>query len=484
MRTQNFTSGCRRRGSVLLPSLIAVVAMAGIAMAAFTISMANMGEVNSSSTRLRALYLAESGISEALNTLAAEEVANIAFSTEVGTQAIPIELVTGSFWVDIVDNGDDTFTLTSTGRAGPTRRSVEVVVNRLGDGVFDHAIFAGNSSGDPNYTLGLGGTGAQADQIDGNIFSNGDIDVTGDAAINGDVAASGTISGTAGSENENRPLPNIAAMNYETNNDVDVAANFTAGGVPQANALGGTADELPEDDPAHIFRKNPDDRAAEINGTTKDDFFLEDPYMPVTDFTAWNGSSGHTITLSGAPTKPGINGNELVYYIDGNLWVHNKPFGRLRFLTQDGGVNVTFVVKGNVYFSDDVLAQDPNTDAFAFIAIKDKAEPDSGNIYLGDPRYGTLDRMYGFLYAENNFYDLNLDAAGSKEIELFGNMTAGNHVDIDRDHVAADGTVNHSKLTVHFDDRISTGAVNMFGLPDPIEGVGGFQVALWREVSR
>ena len=47
-----------------------------------------------------------------------------------------------------------------------------------------------------------------------------------------------------------------------------------------------------------------------------------------------------------------------MYFIDGNLWIHNKNVRSLRILTEDGGTNVTFVVKGNIYVSDDVLLQE------------------------------------------------------------------------------------------------------------------------------
>src|SRR5690606_32174287 len=95
-----------------------------------------------------------------------------------------------------------------------------------------------------------------------------------------------------------------------------------------------------------------------------------------------------------------------------------------------------------------------------FIAMKDPKVEDSGNVYFGDPVFGTLKQMNAFMYAENNFYDLNLDASGSAQVLLHGNMTAGNHVEIDRDYGP-----KHTKLTVDFDDRIATGQLEMPSLP-------------------
>ena len=274
-------------------------------------------------------------------------------------------------------------------------------------------------------------------------------------------------------------------MSYETINDVDVAALFSSLEVWSSNALGGSAYQVQESSPAHIFRKNPDDRVAEISGTVKDDYFLEDPYEPVKNYTAvYNGRDGHTVTLSGIDGEPGVSGNNKVYYIDGNLWVHNRPWGRMRFNRGSDATLVTFVAKGNIYFSDDVTVIDPITDGVAFIAIKDVNEPDSGNVYLGDPRYGTVERLESFLYAENDFYDYNLDEDGSKEVTLVGNMTAGNHVAIERDFINPDGTIVHSKLTVEFDDRIATGQIALPNIPIPVGGIKGYEFVAWHEVGR
>jgi hypothetical protein len=52
------------------------------------------------------------------------------------------------------------------------------------------------------------------------------------------------------------------------------------------------------------------------------------------------------------------------------------------------------------------------------IAIKDLGVRDSGNIYFGDPSFGTLERMDAFMYAENNFLDTNLSATGSARVTV------------------------------------------------------------------
>ena len=472
-------TGGPRSGGALLFSLVAATLVAGLAAAAYTLSFAQTREVNQAASRTRALYVAEAGVSESIIRISGALAQSSTVPATIGTKGAPLEQRSGKLWCDVIDHANGEYTITSTGVANLTRRTLEAVIEPTGGGVFDYAIFAGNSSSDPNYALGLGGVGAQADAITGNVYSGGSVAISGDASVAGVVDATGTVSGSAGNEGEKRSLPNIIGMNYEANHDFDVATMFSSA-TQQSNALGGTAWQLPESSPAHIFRKNPDDRLSEINATAKDDFFLEDPYESLDGFTAPSGSTGQAITVSGLAGEAGASGDDKVYFIDGNLWIHNYQWSRME-LANDA--KVTFVVKGNVYFSDDIYVGDPSTSGVAFLAINDPNEADSGNIYLGDPEFGTLEYMQAFLYAENNFYDNNLDENGSATVTLDGNMTAGNHVDINRDFVDGDGNVQHSKLTVDFDNRISTGALVLPGIPDGTGGTAGFRIISWREVA-
>ena len=477
--------GPGRSGSALLSSLVIVVVLSGIALSALTMTMAHKREVSLVSKESRAFYLAEAGLSDAVLQLTTARNTGDLPPLSIGTSDSPIELKNGEYFCTLVENDDASFTVTSTGVSNLRRTTLEAVVAPNPGGIWDHAIFAGNINGDPAYTLNLGGAGGQADEIDGNIYSGQDVIITEDASVTGDIHAVGSISGMAGDEGKSHLLPDIDSMNYETEHDFDIAAMFAADGVMEASDLGGNALQVPEDNPAHIFRLNPDDRLDEITETTKDDYFLEDPYMPVKDYIdPESGEEGHTISISGSPGEPGPEGTKKLYYIDGNLWVHNKSYLDLRVKhTGPDGAKITFVVKGNIYFCDDVDTVNKNVDGLAFIAIEDELEADSGNIYLGDPRYGTLDKMEAFMYAENNFYDNNLDESGSKIVRIIGNMTASNQVDIQRDFVDTDGNVQHSKLNVDFDDRLSTGKLVLPGLPSMGLDNSSFSVVFWREVE-
>ena len=472
-----------RRGGALIASLLVVLTLSGVAAAVFSFSYALHREVGTQGAELRALYLAESGVTEALVQVAAAIEEEEEAPKTIGTEAAPLAMSTGRYWAEVTDNGDKTYTVRATGVVGSSRRTLEVVLEDTSIDLYDHAIFAGNSSGDPSYELRLAGKGKQADEIEGDVYSGGDVAIEQDAEVDGGVYATGTIAGAMGEEGHARAVPDLDAMQYEENHDFDVAAAFLKAATYASNGLGGKAWELPQEDPSHIFRKNPSDRYDEISGTAKDDYFLEDPHERVTGFSN-AGDPGHTITLSGIPSEPGSTGTEKVYYIDGNLWVHNGSVLAMR-LKHEGteSARVTFVVKGNVYFCDDLVLVNDQKDGLAFIAMEDEKVEDSGNIYFGDPRFGTLSEMHAWLYAENDFYDHNLSADGSTSVDIYGNMTAGNHVSIERDYATKKGGTVHSKLAVHFDDRISTGEIEMPGLPANGLASGSVQVVLWREAA-
>lgn len=489
MRVTHRPSRRARRGAALLLSLITCVLLASMSAVALAVGMASKAQTDAQIARQRALYAAEACVGEAIAALYADPAA-----VDLGTADAPRELglvrTWGSVVVDPVD--DDTFTITAVGESGIARRALEVVVVAQRGGIYDNAIFAGNGGEDPLYTMKFGGKKTQADVVIGDVYSGGALTFTGDATIEGvpratqgitvgpgSVVAAGGGTPAPPESGVTQPIPDIAAMNYETQNDVDVAAEFTKATYKSSSA-GGSAYQLPESSPAHIFRKNPSDRKSNTSSTAKDDYFLEDPYEKTNSGSSGTGSDATHLTLSNPKNKtPGPDGNQKVYFIDGNLWLHNLSTYSFKFFTPESdGMQVTFVVKGNIYISDNLFLSNKNKDGIAFIAMKDPAQKDSGNVYFGDPTFGTLKHMEAFLYAENNFYDNNLDEKGSAIVKLLGNMTAGNQVAINRDFGK-----QHSKLTVEFDPRIRDGELSMPGLPSASSGTSGVVVSLWREIG-
>ncbi len=473
MKTIYYGQSNGERGGALMVSLIATTVLAGMAGAVLAVGGAAQHEQVAAADHMKAFYVAEAGLSEAIAAVTNGEAPD--FVAAAG----PIAFSNGTYDGTVVDNGDDTTTITTVGTSRGYSRAVEAVLQQTSDGIFSSALFAGNSSGDPNYDLTFGGTGLQADDINGNVYSGGNIRLTGTATIDGTARANGSISGVTGETGVTQPIPDIAGMNYAVNNDVNVAAAFASATYGGGGSYGGNAWQLPESNRAHIFRKNPSDRTADTGPTAKDDYFLEDRFEPFNGSATIAPSGGSHITISGVAGEPGSNGNNLVYYIDGNLWIHNKnAYSFTLWNSADTPIKVTFVVKGNIYISDNIFYDNPDKDGLALIAIKDSAVANSGNIYFGDPTFGTLEYMSAFMYAENNFYDNNLSASGSAKVTVHGNMTAGNQVKINRDF----GT-QHSKLTVNFDSRIWDGDLTLPGLPSQSGADPTWVVASWREVS-
>jgi hypothetical protein len=475
LKTLEILGSRPRRGSAAVVALVAVAVLVGLCGAMLMIASRTSSEGGSAEDRHQADAAAQAGLSEALVRIAAGNVESIA------TPEAPLAFGGGTYWVEVAPDEDaGVCTVSSFSEVRGEREALQALLTRGGLDIYDHALFAGNSGGDPLYSMKLGGTGVQADLVNGDVYSGGGVTVSGTASVTGTIRAQEEIVGASGDSGVYQPIPDIAAMDYPNTADYDVAALFATASY-KSNALGGSAFQVPESSPAHIFRKNPSDRASDVNSTVKQDYFLEDPYEPVRTDSGSTGEDACPITLAGVSGEPGQNANHKVYYIDGNLWIHNKKTFSFKIQhAETSGVQVTFVAKGNIYFSDNVFYDDTQADGIAFIAMKDAAVSDSGNIYFGDPVFGTLEQMHAFMYAENDFVDKNLSASGSAQVAVYGNMTAGNQVDIQRDFGD-----QHSRLTVNYDGRISSGDLEMPGLPTTDgagDGVWTFQAM--RRIAR
>ncbi len=278
------------------------------------------------------------------------------------------------------------------------------------------------------------------------------------------MSASGTISGepTPGvgqivaSEGVSEVTPpDLGAMYYSEPKEGEEPVGASSGWGHDIDVADADFDSwgrvMDQDDPAHIFRKNPTDVSyPKISG--KDDYFLEDP----TDSTY--GDSHQYITVK-------TNGNDKVYYVDGNLYIHNP--NSYDFMFREPGTKITIVANGNIVISDEFWynggTEDPQ-DMMALIALVDEDVENSGNIYLGDAVYGTGGDVHAMLYAENDFKDNNLDTSGQPNLSVFGNMTAGDQVIINR------SGSNRTRLDITLDERIRNGYSLPPGLPPALSG--------------
>jgi len=338
----------------------------------------------------------------------------------------------------------------------------------------------------------FGGSGNDRDIINGDIFHNGHIDVSGDAEMNGLAVAGGNYTGNpaSGGSTENVGYlapPDLLAMNYESNSDfyINSSSPWDSDG------------RIPVSDPRHIFVKdfrNDLDPSGDDDGTFVFDntnYFFGDP---------WEDVNITKVSVS-------ADGNNKTYFIDGNLWIEPQGVTSQLINSPPEGTHITMVVKGNIYFADNLLYDRPAVDGLAFVAMTDGESYDdlngdnqynigepilrddgdgiyegpmegSGNIFFGDPNGGPLGHVYGFLYADNNFEDHVLAADGSPlDFEITGTMSAGNEVKIERSFSSS-----HASMTINHDTRLRAGTLNLPGLPGRSGGKNTMIVLSWREL--
>jgi len=430
---------------------------------------------------------------------------NLIYSLDFGGDGTQGDYIDGDIY-----SGND---LDADGDAGIVPVTEETFTDVNGNGVYDRGDYLtmdinGNGVFDGDVTEpfddansnGVWDAGESFDDLNGNrqydeseTFTDYDKDTYFDLPepfddLNGNdrydygIEAVGEVDYAAEMEAEggDEPLmpPALSDMNYSEIADINVADRFD----------GIDSGILPADNAAHIFVKNPSgdgrehivDETFELNGKqiNPDDYFLEDPYEPVEAGSKDNSINAARISLTGGPAGKEEDGNHAVYYIEGNLYVHKPELFTFRIQdAENNGVRVTFVVEGNIVLADNFYYRNINKDQVAFIAMCREDDPKgeiSGNIYIGDPEDGTLRHLDGLLYAENNFYDNNLDEEGAQHFEIYGNMTAGNQVAINRDYVIpahyewrfVDGEwqmvlipaqTKHSAMSVYFDNRYVDG---------------------------
>lgn len=450
-------------GSALSMALLASLVVAGLGMGMTTVSLSRQRDIETERLSVERRMIAEAGLAAAYADLIAGG------DGVLGTAEARVQWGAGEYFTTCTTDADGDQTVTAYGKAGGRARGLCAVLRERVESPFFSAIFAGNGSGDADYSLELGGSGARADVVEGDVYSGNDITIGGDASVDGELRAGGDIVGASGQEGVTQDPPDLVGAHYEANHDVNVAVEFDAyGQYRSSSSLGGSAWRVPEENPAHIFRKNPSDRSDETSATEKNDYFLEDPYENVSSSNTTNPNNATRISLSGIGGEPGPSGTNKLYFIDGNLWIHNLNLYSFTIQHNEAaGVKVTFVVKGNVYISDNIVLKNKIKDGIALIAVKDPGVEDSGNIYFGDPEFGTLERMEAFMYAEGNFYDNNLGTSGSSTIEVYGVMTALDQVAINH----GSGR-NRTKLDLEFDSRIRDGDLVLPGVPEQVINTG------------
>jgi hypothetical protein len=432
------SEGRGEKGVALIAALVFTLVLTILGFSMLIVAGNEITSTQKDINKTKAFYLAEAGIQVLIARLNNRESGNITETT----------LGEGIYRVDYYGDAEPPYAI-STGRVKGREKRIKVTLSFLAP-PYDSSIYAANLNG-LDWTLLLSGTGSPKpghphredggkDIINGNVFVNGDVDMFGESSVNpapapntyelnGDVNATGsvtrhesaTISGDITQGADPLDTPDLVGMNYAVNNTYDVAHVFAT-----EDVSGG---HLVDHELREVFMKNPPDRSSECDSTTVDDYFLE----PV------NVHGGGT--YKDAPTPLHL-GNNVVYYVDGDVWVDSQSsYG----FTVDG--KATIVATGNIHLSDNLKYADANSDILGLVALGNYDEygdlVSGGNIYFGDPRYGTVYVTSALMFAADDFL-YNTDSVTHHAAEpesgfiVNGNLSALNTVSVERDWYTRD----------------------------------------------
>jgi len=400
--------------------------------------------------KTRAFHLAEAGVARFVANGYGGDFADIS-ETALGN---------GSYQVDVYTDVYPGYAI-ACGRAGNEQKRIKVEMSFLSP-PYEHAIYSCNLS-EQEWVLELRGTGVPQDIgggkenggkdiVNGDIYVDGHVKMYGESTVNaplapntyglkGDVSATGSIdvtesasiSGAVQTGAEKKGVPDLVAMNYKINNTHDVSEVFAGQGV--SSGYLSSDHEL-----YNVVVKNPGDRATECASTSGDDYFLEPA----------GGFIGGTPKGGGTPLD--LGNDERIYYVDGNVWIHSpKTYG----FVLDG--KATIVATGNIYICDNTVYSN-NESLLGMVALGEYDGSGNlvsgGNIYFGDPRFGTTYTVSGLMFAGNDFL-YNTDSVTGQAQEpqtgftVNGNFAAINQVSVQRDWYSAD--VTGSKRPAYFD---------------------------------
>ena len=508
------TSSTREKASVLGLVLVILLCLTILGVGLLSQSGTDAMETAKAVNAAQAFWAAEAGVQRLSARLYDGEAANIE-ETPLGT---------ATYQVAVYD-GDSPYAI-STGRAGDEEKRIRVGLSYLAP-PYEHALHAVNRSGQ-KWRFALRGKGApqrmmfQArirevggrDMVNGDVYVNGDAMFSNESSVNpapspntyklrGDVEATGeihlndsaAISGGAYEHAPPRESSDLLSMDYETINTHHVSRLFADAAIGQGHLPSGH--EL-----YNVVVKNPSDRRSECDSTPGDDYFFE----PAGGFVLGDEK--------GAATPLNL-GNDRIYYVDGDVWIHSqRTYG---FLVEG---KATIVATGNIHICDNTQYADSES-LLGFVAL---GKYDSlgqlvsgGDILFGDPRYGTTYTVSAFMFAGDDFL-YNTDSVTRTAAEpttgfsVFGNFSAQNQVSVRRDWYDDDETgearpayfdhengewvdvwsghrlsasemnsVRHYQMIVSYDERIRNADTQPPGLPKGGKTIFG-GIARWDEL--
>jgi hypothetical protein len=427
-----------RQGMALGMIMIFVLSVTILGGALMSAARMNAVENSRYLNSVKAFWLADAGVQKYKGQASAEVQNFSGFTNTLGDGEVQVRIIAiSSNHVESVG--------TVQGVVQKIRFKFSVLPN-----IYEKAIYGANVSGIP-WTFSIRGTNritksfsnnryyqkGGRDIVMGDVFANGNVKLYENSMISnapapntygllGDVRATGTISndnsaivrGNSYPNSPTNPLPSLADANYAVNNTWNVANEFNIYGADSSG-------RLPSNHPLrNVVKKNPNDRSDENNSTPG----VDDYYFEPNNFVLGVSTNART------PLNLGVR---QVYYVDGHVWFNSgSTFGFSIIGT------ATIAASRDIHISDNI-SYSSASDLLGLVAAGTYNSFGQrlygGDIYFGDPNYGTLYTADAFMLAANNFYyntsstDLTIQNEPDTGFQVYGNYAAMNQVNVYRD---------------------------------------------------
>ena len=145
MKNRQFRTGAARRGSALVASMIVVMVLSFMGAAMIQVLSARTKRQMGAVDTVRALYIAEAGLSEAYFAVAQGKTGS------VGSEANPAAFANGFYWVEASETSEGQVALVSHGMCGTGRFSLATCLQRQVNAIGALGVF-----GDEQLSIGSG----------------------------------------------------------------------------------------------------------------------------------------------------------------------------------------------------------------------------------------------------------------------------------------------------------------------------------------
>jgi hypothetical protein len=178
--------GQDRRGSALVMVTMAAAVLATLSFSILAVSLAGSKEQRGAKERIRARYVCEAGLADAVYDMADGGTGDL------GSKQNPVKYGNGNYWVDTTNVGGELYQMVATGREARAGARLELTLQRTTHNVFEWGAFGDeflvmdSNARTDSYVSTLGTYASQAINGSGsNLYAkkNGDVGSNGDITL-------------------------------------------------------------------------------------------------------------------------------------------------------------------------------------------------------------------------------------------------------------------------------------------------------------